>query len=266
MTTMKSCYKALLIDLDGTIYHGDTPIEGASALIKQLKEQQWQYRFVTNNSSATPEQVAARLNRMGIAAEPGDVCTSAQATAHYIAANKPGANVLVIGEHGLRQALQDNGMTLVDEQPDVVVQGIDREFTYEKGAKAVQAIRDGALFIMTNPDLLLPANGGFIPGAGSIGAMLKAASGIEPVVIGKPSRILIQYALDQLECGSEQALVIGDNMLTDIRSGVEAGCDTVLLYTGLTTPDNVDEYQKLSGCEPTYCYFDLAELAEALQQ
>src|SRR5690606_2999872 len=158
----------------------------------------------------------------------------------------------------------DLGITITDEQPDIVVQGIDRSFTYEKAIKAVQAIRDGATSIMTNPDLLLPANGGFIPGAGSIGAMLKAASGKEPVIIGKPSRILIQYALDKLNCAAEQALVVGDNMLTDIRSGVEAGCDTVLLYTGLTTPANVEEYRKLAECEPTYCYTDLYELKQAL--
>jgi len=264
MTTMKARYNALLIDLDGTIYHGDQPIEGAAELIASLHELHWSYRFVTNNSSATPEQVAERLNKMGIVAKPEDVCTSAQATAHYIAQNMQDARVMLIGEYGLQQALLNNGINITEEDPNVVVQGIDRSFTYEKAMKAVQAIRAGAEFIMTNPDLLLPANGGFIPGAGSIGAMLKAASGKEPIVIGKPSRILIQYALDQLECSSEHALVVGDNMLTDIRSGVEAGCDTVLLYTGLTTPENVSEYRKLAECEPTYCYTNLYELKQAL--
>jgi len=261
---LKLRYHALLIDLDGTIYHGDKPIEGAAELIAYLRKQEWSYRFVTNNSSATPMQVAERLNNMGIDAEPDDVCTSAQATAYYIKQHMPKARVMMIGEYGLQQALLEQGITITDEQPDIVVQGIDRSFTYEKAIKAVQAIRDGAISIMTNPDLLLPANGGFIPGAGSIGAMLKAASGKEPVIIGKPSRILIQYALDKLNCAAEQALVVGDNMLTDIRSGVEAGCDTVLLYTGLTTPANVEEYRKLAECEPTYCYTDLYELKQAL--
>lgn len=266
MIALHERYKALLIDLDGTMYHGEIPIDGANLLIQSLREQQWSYRFVTNNSSATPEQVAERLTRMGIAADAADICTSAQATAYYIANNDPEAKVMVIGEHGLRQALTGQALEIVEEQPTVVVQGIDREYTYEKGKRAVQAIRAGAQFIMTNPDLLLPTSDGLIPGAGSIGAMLQAASGKQPVIIGKPSRILIQYALDQLDCDAEDALIIGDNMLTDIRSGQEAGCHTALLYTGITTPDNYSYYREQAECEPTYVYADLHELRKALNK
>lgn len=264
MSSLKERYRALLIDLDGTIYHGTKPIEGADSLIRALREQQLSYRYVTNNSSATPEQVAERLVNMGIPATASDVCTSAGAAAAYIASMDQHARVMVIGEHGLRQALMDQGIQIVEDKPTIVLQGIDREYTYEKGMKAVRAIRSGAAFIMTNPDLLLPTTDGLIPGAGSIGAMLQAASGKEPLIIGKPSRILVQYALDQLQCDAQEALMIGDNMLTDIRSGVEAGCDTALLYTGITTEENIDYYRQQAKCEPTYCYRDLHELKKAL--
>ncbi|MHA7963336.1 TIGR01457 family HAD-type hydrolase [Paenibacillus sp. CAU 1782] len=242
--------KALLIDLDGTIYHGKHAIEGADRLIVCLKEAGLPYRFVTNNSSSSPNKVAERLRDMGIDAEPADVCTSAQAAAAYVASRKPGATVHVIGEEGLLESLRDAGLNLQGEAPDFVVQGIDRCFTYEKAALAVDRIRGGATYVLTNPDLLLPSDNGFIPGAGSIGAMLAAASGAEPVLIGKPSSILMDYALEQLGCKAEDTWVIGDNLATDIAAGKAAGCGTLLVLTGLTTRDNYEMYAQKAGCRP----------------
>lgn len=266
MTAMRSKYKALLIDLDGTMYHGDTPIEGASQLIKYLQEHNWLYRFVTNNSSSTAEQVAQRLTGMGIPAKAEDVCTSAQATAYYIASQKHDRTpkAYVIGEHGLRAALVEQGIELTDQQPDYVVQGIDKSFNYEKAAVAINFIRSGATSIMTNPDLLLPANGGLIPGAGSIGAMLQASSGIEPIVIGKPSSILVHFALTQLDVKPNEALVVGDNMSTDIAAGVQSGCDTVLLYTGLTNAENKSYYTEQAGCDAQYIFDTINEFQQFL--
>lgn len=252
--------KALLIDLDGTIYHGNRAIDGADRLIDYLKEHNIPYRFVTNNSSSSPERVSDRLREMGIAAEPGDVCTSAQAAAAYVAAEKPGASVHVIGEDGLKEALHDAGLASGASHPDYVVQGIDREFTYEKAAMAVERIRGGAVYVLTNPDLLLPSDGGFIPGAGSIGAMLAAASGAEPILIGKPSSILMDYALQQLGVKAEETCVVGDNLATDIAAGIAAGCATVLVLTGLTTRDNYDMYANKAGCRPDWICDDLPGL------
>ncbi|OBR66983.1 HAD family hydrolase [Paenibacillus oryzae] len=242
--------KALLIDLDGTIYHGKHAIKDAGRLIACLKKSGLPYRFVTNNSSTSPDKVAERLREMGIDAEAGDVCTSAQAAAAYVAACKPGAAVHVIGEEGLLDALREAGLHLQSEAPDFVVQGIDRCFTYEKAALAVDRIRGGATYVLTNPDLLLPSDNGFIPGAGSIGAMLSAASGAEPVLIGKPSSILMDYALQQLGCNAEETWVIGDNLATDIAAGKAAGCGTLLVLTGLTTCDNYEVYAQKAGCRP----------------
>lgn len=266
MTAMHNKYKALLIDLDGTMYHGDTPIEGASQLITYLQEHNWQYRFVTNNSSATAEQVAERLNAMGISANAEHICTSAQATAHYIAqqSGQYRPKVFMIGEQGLRNALLEAGIELTDQHPDYVVQGIDKSFNYDKATQAITLIREGATFIMTNPDLLLPANGGFIPGAGSIGAMLQASSGKKPIVIGKPSSILVQYALSQLGIEAHEALVVGDNMSTDIAAGVHSGCGTVLLYTGLTNANNKSYYTEQAGCDAQYIFETIDDFQQFL--
>lgn len=268
MTVTQRKFQALLIDLDGTMYHGNRPIEGAAQFITYLQENEWSYRFVTNNSSATANQVASRLIAMGIPAKPEDVCTSAQATAHYIIENKTTdqPTAFVIGEEGLRIALEEAGVEITEHNPQYVIQGIDKQFNYEKAAQAVELIRNGASFIMTNPDLLLPSQHGLVPGAGSIGAMLKAASGVEPIIIGKPSSILINYALDQLKIGANEAIVIGDNMSTDIAAGVRAGCQTALLYTGLTNDANKAYYTELAGCDADYIFPTIDDLHQFLMQ
>lgn len=252
--------QGLLLDLDGTIYRGREPIPGADRLIRLLKDNGLPFRFVTNNSSAAPELVAQRLQAMGIDAKPQDVCTSAQAAARHVADKRPGARVIVIGERGLREALSEAGLNLVEQEADVVVQGIDRAFTYDKAAAAVQAILGGAEFVLTNPDLLLPSDSGLEPGAGSIGAMIAAASGREPVVIGKPSSILMDYALAELGKEARETWVVGDNLATDIAAGKAASCGTILVLTGLTTRANYERYAQAAGCEPDVICSDLDDL------
>ncbi|RJE90178.1 TIGR01457 family HAD-type hydrolase [Paenibacillus sp. 1011MAR3C5] len=251
MSETNARLRGLLIDLDGTLYHGTSRIDGADRLIAYINEIKLPYQFVTNNSSTSAEEVAGRLSAMGIPAQASDVCTSAQATAGYIADQAPGASVFVIGEVGLRSALQEAGCRLTDdEQPDFVVQGIDRSMSYERMARAVRYIRAGAAYVMTNPDLLLPSSDGLIPGAGSIGAMLQAASGEKPVVIGKPSSILMDYSLRRLGVHHEETWVVGDNIATDIAAGLAAGCKAVLVLTGLTHADNVEQFTAAAGCRP----------------
>jgi len=258
--------RALLIDLDGTLYHGDRMIPDADKLILELRARELPYLFVTNNSTAAPEAVADRLNAMGIPAAASDVCTSAQASADYIAGRYAGARVLVIGETGLLLAVESAGLTVTDKRPDVILQGLDRSFGYERAAQAVDAIRGGAAYIMTNPDLLLPTNGGFMPGAGSIGAMLQAASGFQPVVVGKPSSILMDYAMKRLGVGSGQSLVIGDNLATDIAAGARAGCETALVLTGLTNADNYEQLRAAAGVTPDRIHDDLASLLSYIRE
>ncbi|MBH5317765.1 TIGR01457 family HAD-type hydrolase [Paenibacillus sp. GSMTC-2017] len=254
--------KGLLIDLDGTLYHGTTMIDGADRLIHYLRNESIPYRFVTNNSASSPEEVANRLEAMGIPATSEDVCTSAQATAQYVAGLQPKASVYVIGESGLHEAIQDAGLRITDQFPDFVVQGIDRNLSYERIAQAVRYIREGATYILTNPDLLLPSTNGLIPGAGSIGAMLKAASGKEPVLIGKPSSILMDYSLTQLGVPNQDTWVVGDNIATDIAAGIAADCGTLLVLTGLTTAANYSSYSEAARCKPDL----ICESLEALIQ
>jgi 4-nitrophenyl phosphatase len=256
--------KGLLIDLDGTMYQGSRPVDGADRLIRHLQREGIAYRFVTNNSSATPVEVASRLSAMGIPARPEDVCTSAQAAAVYIAKLAPHSSVFVIGQKGLREALTEAGLRLTDEHPDFVVQGIDREFTYDRVAQAVQHIRSGVPFILTNPDRLVPSTHGLLPGAGSIGAMIQAASGQEPIIIGKPSSILMNYALDSIGLTHRETWVVGDNLATDIAAGIASGCGTALVLTGLTTRENYDDYKNQAGCTPDIIYDTLDELTADL--
>ncbi|WP_151736297.1 TIGR01457 family HAD-type hydrolase [Paenibacillus tengchongensis] len=256
--------KGLLIDLDGTLFHGGVMIPGSDRLIEGLRRAEIPFLFVTNNSSRTPEGVAAHLRSMGIAADPGEVCTSSLAAARYIAEELPGARVAILGEEGLRQACAAAGLVLVDEAPQYVVQGIDRTFNYESLARASRWIREGAKFVLTNPDLMLPSDDGVMPGAGTLGAAIEAASGVSPVVIGKPQTPLITYAASVLGITPGEAIVVGDNMRTDISAGMNAGCRTILVLTGLTTKENYEHYRTVTGAVPDEIYTDLAELMTML--
>lgn len=258
--------KSILIDLDGTLYHGNRMIQGADQFISQLRRDQIPYAYVTNNASRTPESVAAHLGGMGIEASGHEVCTSALAAAQYVAQQSPGARVFCIGETGLRQALIEAGLQLVQEHPDYVVQGIDRQFTYETLAAAMRWIREGAMFILTNPDLQLPSHDGLTPGAGTIGAAIEAASQVKPVVIGKPSSVLMNYALDRLNIRADEAMVVGDNMLTDIAAGAAAGCKTALVLSGVTTHANIEEHMRTAGGKPDLIFENLDELQDWIKE
>jgi 4-nitrophenyl phosphatase len=257
--------QGLLIDLDGTIYKGNQMVERADEFVIRLKERGIPFLFVTNNSSRTPEAVAEHLRGMGIQAEREDVYTAAQAAAQYITEQNKGRKAAVIGESGLHQALIEAGLEITaDERPDFVVQGIDRQFTYEKLKLAVGQIREGASYILTNPDLLLPSDGGLIPGAGSISAAIQAASQVQPVVIGKPSTIIMNYAMERMDLLPENVWVIGDNMLTDIGAGKAAGCKTALVLTGITTRENLPEMIERAGFEADVVCGDLIDFLELL--
>ena len=264
MRILPEGWKAYLIDLDGTLYHGPQMIPGADELISTLRAKRIPFLFVTNNSSRTPEEVAVHLETMGISARAEEVCTSAVAAARYIAEDQPGCKVAAIGEAGLIKALNEAGLQLVQEQPDVVVQGIDRQFTYDTLTRAARWIRGGARYVLTNPDLLLPSQEGLMPGAGTLSAAIQAASGVKPKVIGKPAAPLMDFAIARLGLAASEVAVIGDNLHTDIAAGVNAGCGTILALTGVTTVDNLPEYVKSSGVEANVVCRDLKEVRERI--
>ncbi|MFC5467623.1 HAD-IIA family hydrolase [Cohnella suwonensis] len=253
--------RALLFDLDGTLYRGDEPIAGASELVAYVRSKSLVPLFVTNNSTRTPEDVAGHLLHMNIVAEREEIVTSALAAAYDIQARQPGAAVFAIGERGLKEALREAGLLLVGEDRDVagasdngradlVVQGLDREATYARLTEATRHLLAGAGFVQTNPDRLLPVGDGFLPGAGSLGAILVAASGKSPLVIGKPSTIIMDFALKRAGTAADQAWVVGDNPYTDLAAARNAGCPSVLVLTGLCTPDNWRELCGDAGVTP----------------
>ncbi|MBO9599176.1 MAG: HAD-IIA family hydrolase [Cohnella sp.] len=260
---------AFLFDLDGTLYRGDERIDGADRLIAKLTREGFPYWFVTNNSTRTPAEVAGHLRHLGIDAEESRVVTSAMAAAYYVKNRYPNADTFVIGERGLHEALQEAGMRIVADrddktQPKIVVQGLDRQLTYERLRLGITHLLAGAAFVQTNPDRLLPMEGSFLPGAGTIGAALEAATGIKPVVIGKPSSILMDYALELAGTSSERAWVIGDNPHTDIAAGNNAGCPSILVLTGYCNADNWRRECESAGAYPHAVCDNLDDLEQLI--
>ncbi|EAR63888.1 YutF [Bacillus sp. NRRL B-14911] len=241
-------YKGYLIDLDGTMYRGTELIQEAADFVKKLKERGIPYLFVTNNSSRTPQQVAAKLRDFDIPAEEEQVFTTSMATASFIAEEKKDASVYVIGEEGIRTAIEDEGLSFANEDADYVVVGIDRSINYEKLAIGCLAVRRGAKFISTNGDIALPTERGFLPGNGSITSVITVSTQTEPLFIGKPESIIMEQALKVIGTSKDETLMVGDNYDTDILAGMNAGMDTLLVHTGVTTKELLEGYEK----KPTY--------------
>ncbi|MFB6800562.1 TIGR01457 family HAD-type hydrolase [Peribacillus butanolivorans] len=244
---MKS-YKGYLIDLDGTMYRGTEQIAEAAGFINELIKRDIPYLFVTNNSSRTPAQVADKLRSLGISTEDDQVFTTSMATANYIAEQKEGASVYVVGEEGIIEALKEKGMNLVDESPDFLVMGIDRGVNYEKLSKACLAVRNGAVFISTNGDIAIPTEQGLLPGNGALTSVVSVSTQVQPIFIGKPESVIVEQALRVLGVPKEETIMVGDNYDTDILAGLNAGIDTLLVHTGVTTKERLEQYEK----QPTY--------------
>lgn len=249
-------YKGYLIDLDGTMYRGNEVIEEAPDFVRTLNEKEIPYLFLTNNSSKTPEQVANKLIELGIEANPEDVFTSSMATAKYIKQTNPAAKCFVIGEEGLFKALQQEGIQITDEvECDAVVIGIDRDINYEKLAKACIAIRNGASFYSTNSDIAFPTEQGLVPGNGAFTSVITVSTGKQPIFIGKPEKIIVKEALSVLGTSLRDTILVGDNYNTDIQAGIQAGMDTLMVFTGVTP---YEQYASLP-IKPTYHVQNLAE-------
>jgi 4-nitrophenyl phosphatase len=248
-------YDGYLIDLDGTMYLGSKRINAAPGFIHRLREAGRKYLFVTNNSTRTQEQVAAKLRQMDIEAQPEDVFTTSMATAAYIREQKPAARVYAIGEEGLFDALAKEELTVADEDCDYVVVGLDTAITYEKLAKACLLVRAGATFLSTNSDKALPTEAGLLPGNGSLTAVVSVSTGIEPIFIGKPESIMMEQARKLLELDKEQVVMVGDNYLTDITAGIRAGMDTLMVCTGFTKREELPSLHP----KPTYTIDTLDE-------
>jgi 4-nitrophenyl phosphatase len=248
-------YKGYLIDLDGTMYKGSERIEAASDFVKRLRDKNIPYLFVTNNSSRTPEQVSEKLQQFDIPSNEKLVFTTSQATANFIYEQKKDASVYVIGEEGIRTALEEKGFVFAGENADYVVVGIDREINYEKLAIACLAVRNGAIFISTNGDIALPTERGLLPGNGSFTSVITVSTQTKPIFIGKPESIIMEQALKVLGTNKDETLMVGDYYDTDILAGMNTGLDTLLVHTGVTTKELLTGYDR----QPTYAIHSLDE-------
>src|SRR4051794_13912744 len=231
-----------LIDMDGVIYRGGNLIPGAERFIGKLGEGDIPFRFLTNNSQRTRRDVATRLQRLGIDVEPEHVYTCALATARYLAGQKPGGTAYVIGEGGLLTALHENGYAVVDRDPDYVVVGEGRILTFEMVEAALKMILGGAKLIATNLDPNCPTESGMRPGCGATVAMLEAAAGVKAFSVGKPSPVMLRGARKELALTTDQTVVIGVTMETDILGGVQLGFKTILVLSGGTRREDLDRY------------------------
>ncbi|VGQ18687.1 TIGR01457 family HAD-type hydrolase [Streptococcus pyogenes] len=233
-------YKGYLIDLDGTIYQGKNRIPAGERFIKRLQERGIPYLLVTNNTTRTPEMVQSMLaNQFHVETSIETIYTATMATVDYMNDMNRGKTAYVIGETGLKSAIAVAGYVEELENPAYVVVGLDSQVTYEMLAIATLAIQKGALFIGTNPDLNIPTERGLMPGAGALNALLEAATRVKPVFIGKPNAIIMNKSLEVLGIQRSEAVMVGDNYLTDIMAGIQNDIATILVTTGFTRPEEV---------------------------
>lgn len=248
--------KGILLDLDGTVYLGRNEVPGAARFINDAKQRGIACMFVTNRSNRTPAEVAGHICEYGIDCNEQDVLTSSQATALYL---KEGS-YYHIGEKGLTLALDEQGLVYDDVAPDHVIVSYDREFCYDKLKKACQLIHAGSNFIATNPDKALTFEGGIIPGTGAIVQAVATGCNQEPICIGKPERLIFDLAVERLGLDRGDVIAVGDNMLTDIPAGCNAGIRTVLLLTGVSTRKDA----AVSPVEPTWIVENYEKLSQLL--
>jgi NagD protein len=232
--------RAFIIDMDGVIYHGNQLLKGAVELVDWLNRNDRAFLFLTNSSERSPLELSQKLSRLGVMVDPEHFYTSALATASFLASQKPGGSVYVIGEPGLIQALYDAGFTMNNVNPDYVVVGEGRGYSLEALERAVKLVQGGARLVGTNPDLNGPTDGGIIvPACGSLVAPIELSTGNKAYFVGKPNPLMMRHGLRRLKSKREETAIIGDRMDTDIVAGIEAEIETVLVLSGVTALNDI---------------------------
>ena len=237
MTRREIC--SWLMDMDGVLVHEEDAIPGADQWVARLREREIPFLVLTNNSIYTRRDLAARLRTSGLDVPEESIWTSALATAKFLEDQRPGGSAFVIGEAGLTTALHASGYTLTERNPDYVVLGETRTYSFERITLAIRLIYSGARFIATNTG---PTLEGPLPATGSVAALISRATGVDPYFVGKPNPLMMRSALNAIDAHSETTAMIGDRMDTDIVSGLEAGMHTILVLSGLTTRDEAERY------------------------
>jgi NagD protein len=234
--------RSWLMDMDGVLVHEEHAIPGADRFLNALRERRIPFLVLTNNSIYTRRDLAARLRASGLEVPEEAIWTSALATARFLEEQRPGGSAYVIGEAGLTTALHQAGYTLTERNPDYVVLGETRTYSFERITHAIRLIAAGARFIATNPDPSGPSPDGPLPATGSVAALISKATDVDPYFVGKPNPLMMRSALNAIDAHSETTAMIGDRMDTDVVSGLEAGLETVLVLTGVTTREAAERF------------------------
>ena len=235
---------------------GAAPIPGDADFVGRLEERGAKFLLLTNNSMYTPGALQLRLEHSGLRVPTDSIYTSAMATARFLQSQDPDGTAYAIGESGLTTALHDAGYTLTDVDPRYVVLGETASYSFEAIAKATRLVADGARFVATNPDVAGPSEAGIIPATGSVAALISSAAGVRPYFVGKPNPLMMRTALNAIDAHSEDSVMIGDNMNTDIIMGLESGLETVLVLSGVTRHADVGRY----SYGPTHVVESVAEI------
>ncbi len=258
--------KALILDMDGVLWRGDEPIGNLPAIFKTIAARGLKVTLATNNSARTPEAHLEKLARFGVRLDHSQILSSSMATAALLKEQFPrGGDLYVIGHDGIIQAAQTEGFHVftesgIPENPVAVVAGIDWEINYKKIATAASLARNGVPFYGTNPDRTFPTPHGLMPGAGTILAAIETASGVAPIVAGKPEPYLLQLAMQRMDVSPEETLMVGDRLETDVLGGQNAGCKTALVLSGVTMREDAEAWQP----KPDMIAENLAQVLEML--
>lgn len=247
-----------LTDMDGVLVHEDRAIPGAAEVLEQWRRNNQPYLVLTNNSIFTARDLSARLADAGLDVSEERIWTSALATAAFLQQQKPGGSAFVVGEAGILTAMHAAGYVMTEVNPDFVVIGETRNYSFEAITKAIRLINGGARFIATNPDATGPSREGPLPATGAIAALITKATGKDPYVVGKPNPMMFRSALNRLGAHSHNTAMVGDRMDTDIVAGMEAGLHTVLVLTGISQPDEIEQFP----FRPSETLGSIAELLE----
>jgi NagD protein len=234
--------RSWLIDMDGVLVREELAIPGADAFLSRLRDHGLPFLVLTNNSIYTRRDLAARLRASGLDVPEEAIWTSALATARFLEDQRPGGTAFAIGEAGLTTALHNAGYTLTERDPDYVVLGETRTYSFERITQAIRLVNRGARFIATNPDPTGPSPAGPLPATGAVAALISRATGAAPYFVGKPNPLMIRSALNSLGAHSESTTMIGDRMDTDVVAGLEAGLETILVLTGVTSRDEAERF------------------------
>jgi NagD protein len=253
--------RSWLMDMDGVLVHEETAVPGADRFLAALREREIPFLVLTNNSIYTRRDLSARLRASGLDIPETAIWTSALATARFLEDQRPGGSAFVIGEAGLTTALHQAGYTLTERDPDYVVLGETRTYSFERITHAIRLIADGARFIATNPDPTGPSPDGPLPATGSVAALISRATEVDPYYVGKPNPLMMRSALNAIDAHSETTAMIGDRMDTDIVSGLEAGLETVLVLSGVATREAAERFP----FRPSRIIDSVAQLADELE-